>query len=67
MINNQLKKYKKNGFLARRNNTFEKQIGSQPGFVRSPGSRVNLAGQPSFVGFLLISSFVLPISVQLSS
>ena len=55
------------GFWLGETTHLKKKIGSQPGFVRSPGSRVNLAGQPSFVGFLLISSFVLPISVQLSS
>jgi hypothetical protein len=47
--------------LTMRKNTFKKKNRSQLGFVGSPGSWVNPAGQP---GFCSSRSFVLPGPVQ---
>ena len=57
MVNNQLKKYKKEGYLARRKNTFEKNKWVFTRFIRLPRSRVDLAGQPGFCRFLLMPVF----------
>jgi hypothetical protein len=58
MVNNQLKKYKKEWYLVRRKNTFEKKR-SLLGFAGSAGSLVDQTGWPNFTGLLLKPIFYL--------
>jgi hypothetical protein len=63
MINNQLKIYKKRGLWLGEKTYLKKKKGSQPGFVESPGSRINQV----LLRFYLSRYFTLSGLVQLPS